>query len=394
MKNKLVLIFLTMSIALVSVAFGQDTIAVSLKRAVLPDTGQLTGITNIFFDKPDSLHLRYPSGWKNVEIASLLSNEIFLPINIIRYTDPSDSIRYVVDIHRHSNFDNKPVLKFRTLPHISIANVPLTITRKSSHESWSVAYQVILADGYAYARISEYRLGVVTLGHDRYPILMRPSNRNSPYFSLSGETLCFIDRNRDGYFANNWRIAEGGGILASEEVSLSEPFIVAEQKWEAVSVDSAGTTLLLKRSSKPEALSIGFQAPGLQFADLNGLRHDLAEARGKVVLLTFWSTNCPFSERIRPSLNSMIGQYDSKSFSAIALSRETDVNETKRYLENHPYEGTLGIPDSTMWHTYNSRTTTPLFYLIDRNGTIALIGSGASMVPVLRSMIQKLLVVR
>jgi hypothetical protein len=90
----------------------------------------------------------------------------------------------------------------------------------------------------------------------------------------------------------------------------------------------------------------------------------------------------------------MIQEYDSKSFSAIALSRETDVNEIKSFLENHPYEGTLGIPDSTFWHKYNSRTITPLFYLIDRNGIIALIGSGASMVPVLQPMIQRLLVVR
>jgi thiol-disulfide isomerase/thioredoxin len=323
-----------------------------------------------------------------------LSNEDFFPINIIRYTDRSDSMRYVVDTNGDSNLNNEPALKFRGLLHISIADVPLKITRKSNHESWNVTYQVILADDYSYARIAEYRVGTLSLAHDHYPILLRPLSRKSPYFSLSGETLCFVDMNSDGCFANNWRITDGGEILASEEVSLSEPFIVAGQKWEAVSVDSAGSTLLLKRSSKNEAISIGFRAPTLQFEDLNGLRHDLTEARGKVVLLTFWSTDCPFSEKVRPSLDSMIHQYDSKSFSAFALSRETEVNEIKSYLENHPYEGTLGIPDSTFWHKYNSRTITPLFYLIDRNGIIALIGSGASMVPVLQSMIQRLLVVR
>ena len=394
MKNIFVVMLVTASIFALSVAFGQDTIAVSLKTAVLSDTGQLTGITNIFFARVDSLHSRYPSGWRNVEVASLLSNDEFVPINVIRFTDHSDSMQYVVDTNGDSKFDNEPTLRFRRLPHISIADVPLKITHKSNSESWNVTYQVILADRYSYARIAEYRVGTLSLAHDHYSILLRPLYRKYPYFSLSGETLCFIDMNRDGYFANNWRMGEGGEILASEEVSLSQPFMVAGQKWEAVSIDSAGSRLLLKRSSKNEALSIGFQAPALQFENLNGLRHDLTEARGKVVLLTFWSTDCPFSEKVRPSLNSMIQEYDSKSFSAIALSRETDVNEIKSFLENHPYEGTLGIPDSTFWHKYNSRTITPLFYLIDRNGIIALIGSGASMVPVLQPMIQRLLVVR
>jgi thiol-disulfide isomerase/thioredoxin len=394
MKNIFVVMLVTASIFALSVAFGQDTIAVSLKTAVLPDTGQLTGITNIFFARVDSLHARYPSGWRNVEAASLLSNDEFFPINIIRYSDHSDSIHYVVDTDSDSNFENEPTLRFRRLPHMLIADAPLKITRKSNSESWNVTYQVILADRYSYARIAEYRVGTLSLAHDHYSILLRPLYRKYPYFSLSGETLCFVDMNSDGYFANNWRITDGGEILASEEVSLSEPFIVAGQKWEAVWIDSAGSTLLLKRSSKNEALSIGFQAPTLQFEDLNGLRHDLTEARGKVVLLTFWSTDCPFSEKVRPSLDSMIHRYDSRSFSAFALSRETDVKEIRSYLEDHPYEGTLGIADSTFWHKYNSRTITPLFYLIDPNGTIALICSGASMVPVLQSMIQRLLVVR
>jgi hypothetical protein len=391
MKNIFVVMLVTASIFALSVAFGQDTIAVSLKTAVLPDTGQLTGITNIFFARVDSLHSRYPSGWRNVEVASLLSNDEFVPINVIRFTDHSDSMQYVVDTNGDSKFDNEPTLRFRRLPHISIADAPVKITRKSNSESWNVTYQVILADRYSYARIAEYRVGDVALGQDHYSFLLRASTRNSPYFSLSGETQCFIDRNRDGRFANNWRMTTGGEVDASEEISLLEPFIVAGQKWESVSVDSAGSTLLLKRSSKNEALSVGFRAPALQFVDLNGLRHNLDEARGKILLLTFWSTSCPFSEMIRANLDSMIHQQDSSAFSAVALSREDDVNEIKSFLGNHPYAGTVGIPDSSGWQKYNRRTITPLFYLIDRNGVIALVGSGASVAQVLPSMIKKLL---
>ena len=61
MKTKFFLMFLTLSIAVLSAALGQDTIVVSLKKAVLPDTGQLTGISNILFARPDSVHSGYPS---------------------------------------------------------------------------------------------------------------------------------------------------------------------------------------------------------------------------------------------------------------------------------------------------------------------------------------------
>jgi thiol-disulfide isomerase/thioredoxin len=394
MKPILIVILLTAPMVVLSTAFGQDTIAVSLSRAVLPDTGQLTGITNIFFDSPDSLDSRYPRSWKNVEIAGLLNNPEFLPVSVIRYTDVSDRIHYVVATNADSSFNQEPSLTFRTVSDISIADARVRITRKASRETWDVAYQIILADKYVYARIAEYRIATIKIGQDHYSILLRPMGRNSPAFSKLGDILCFIDMNNDGAFVAGWTVTSSGTIIPSEEVSISEPFKIGGQDWQVASIDLSGSKLSLRRSSMREGLSIGFKAPRLQFKDLLGAKHDLGESRGKVVLLTFWSTSCHFCEMIRPALNSMVKRYSGNTFAAIALSRETDVNDVKNHLEKHAYEGIVGIPDATYWQRYNGRTITPLFYLIDQNGTLALIGPGASMCPVLQSMIQRLLAVR
>jgi thiol-disulfide isomerase/thioredoxin len=390
MKTAFCLMLLTVSILFLSTAFGQDTITVPLITAVFPDTGQLIGISNIFFEKADSLDSRYPKGWKNIELANLLNNADFFPVNVIRFTDPSGRVRYMI-ADDDFGYDNKAALRFRTVSDISIADARVNIASKSRRETWNVAYQIILADKYVYARIAEYRTASITIGQDHYSILLRPSGRNSPAYSKLGEILCFIDMNHDGHFATDWTITPSGTIIPSEEVSLADPFMLSGQNWQLSSIDLRGSTLSLKRSSTREGLSIGFKAPRLQFEDLLGNKHNLEESRGRVVLLTFWSTSCHFCEKVRPDLNTMIKRYSSNSFSAIALSRETDVNDIKNHLKNHPYEGTLGIPGTTYWQRYNRRTITPMFYLIDQSGNIALKGYGASMSPVLEAMIQRLL---
>ncbi len=373
--------------------FAQRETKVPLSRAVLPDTGQLTGSSNIFFGKITTPDSGYSLGWKEPEVASLLENELFLPINIVRYKDASGATHYVIDTDGDSNFLDDQDLKFRTLADRSIADADVEIRYRSSipSKSWKVRYQIILAGGYTYARIAEYRTGILNLRGKGYSLTLRPFGRNTPYFSLSGTTVCFIDMNRDGSFSDRWGLRAEGEIVPSEEIQLSEPFMIQGKKLKAVVIDSIGSALSIRESFDDKALSVGFHAPDFEFIDLHGVAHSLERIGGKVTLLMFWSTTCPFSEQIRPKLNSIIKRNESQTFSSFALSRETDTSEVKSYVKSHRYDATVGIPDSTLWRRYNSRTITPLFYLIDRDGIIRLIAPGASMAPVLDAMIRRLL---
>lgn len=140
MKRTFFLMFLASPIVVVSFTFGQDTFTIPLKKAILPDTGQLTGITNIFFKKPDSLDLSYSKTWKDIEVARVLDNTEFVPINIIRYSDPTDSVRYVFPANGDSSLDNDAAMAFRVLGDISITDIRLQIKHKSGRVSCSVAY--------------------------------------------------------------------------------------------------------------------------------------------------------------------------------------------------------------------------------------------------------------
>jgi len=392
MQSKLTVYFLII-ILLVPVSLcAQGNIEISLKTVMLPDTGKLVGMGNFLFNKLPAANLKYPATWREIEVSNILSDESFLPINLIRYKDTFDSVQYVVDTDGDSDFNYEPVLSFRKVGDRSIADVVLQVQQRANVQkhNYKVTYQIILADK-AYARVAEYRSGSLRLDNNEYPINLRPLSRNNPLFSLSGETVCLIDMNRDGIFSSRWQIANNTELVRSEEIYLSEPFLIDGKKLKAVAIDSMGSKLVLQESFDSTAAAVGFKAPELRFSDLNGMNDDVVRMRGKVVLIMFCSITCPYCEQIRPQLNSIIQQNKSQDFSVIALCKERNVDEIKTFLLNHPYEAKVGLAEPSLWQRYYIRYITPLFYLIDQEGVIRLIATGAAMAPVLELMLKRLL---
>src|SRR5207253_5262511 len=146
----------------------------------------------------------------------------------------------VVDTNGDLDFRNEPSLQFRQGDAIRIADFELMVrpVGSSGAASSKTSYQMMLSnDGYVYARISEYRQGQIRLGDKTFGISLRARSRNNPVFSLSGDTICLIDLNRDGDFSERWHISESGEISPREEIELSYPFIVGGEKLRIVELD-------------------------------------------------------------------------------------------------------------------------------------------------------------
>ena len=123
-------------------------------------------------------------------------------------------------------------------------------------------YQLLLSsDGYIYGRLSEYRQGQIHIGDKSYVIRLRSRNRNNPLFSLTGDTVCLIDLNRDGDFSERWHISGGGDISPREEIELSSPFILDGERLRIVALDPAGASLRIQASLEEVSISAGFKAP-------------------------------------------------------------------------------------------------------------------------------------
>jgi len=361
--------------------FGSsDAQIISLEKKLLPATGKLEGISNIFFEKIENDKVHYPPDWKEVEMAPLLENPSFAPIHVIRYKDASGKTKYVVDTNGDLNFEAESVLQFQQHGNIEIADVEVEVRSVGSGGiPWKMNYQIILSnDGYTYARISEYRQGSLRLGKNTYRLRLRPRGRNNPQFSLSGETVCLIDLNHDGEFSERWRLSDQGKVLQGEEINLSAPFILAGKKLRIVELDARGTRLKVQPTSEEISISPGFKAPDFKLVGLDNKSYNLEDLKGKIVLLEFWSTTCPFCEHILPQVNSLIRKNRGQDFIALAISREANPEEVRNYLKNHPCEAPVVLGDRATWQTYNSQGITPAYYLIDRQGRIQFSGYGAS----------------
>lgn len=371
----------------------RNQIEISLDKEILPTGGRLAGIHNIFFSLPDDEGLRYPPQWDSVEVAKVASGKGFEPIYAIRYTDETGAVQHMIDTDADLNFTEERPLYFQAQDKRAIANVRVQIhpTSKSSATSYEIDYQIIKSeDGYTYARISEYRSARLDVNGQSYGVVLRPSSKDDPFFSLSPRTRLFIDQNQDGNLEEGWIVTEDGTVLATEEVDITKPFMLKGQPYVVSDLDSLGTRLLLETSDVEVAPAVDFTAPELGASGLDGTQHQLGDYRGKVVLLEFWSVYCSFCEHVRPQLNLLDEQYSSDEFAVLAIAKESDKEEIINHLNEHPKEATVLLYDESAWQEFNLLTATPTFYLIDRKGIIKLQGRGVSIIESLKVLVEEL----
>ena len=77
---------------------------------------------------------------------------------------------------------------------------------------------------------------------------------------------------------------------------------------------------------------------------LDGKPISLEEMRGKVVVMTFWSTRCPICEKEIPKLNQVADKYAGKDVVFLGLSMENEIKVTE-HLRKKPFKFTI-VPNS------------------------------------------------
>lgn len=115
------------------------------------------------------------------------------------------------------------------------------------------------------------------------------------------------------------------------------------------------------------------RAPGFCLADSNGQWHDLADYRGKVVVVEFMQTNCPHCIKFSTVLAGLTHKYGSQ-LQILSIALPNDTPQTIRaFVKSH------GV---TWPHLYDQGQVAasyvrapglnfPAVYLVDQNGMIA-----------------------
>ncbi|GAB4496389.1 MAG: hypothetical protein OHK003_01340 [Anaerolineales bacterium] len=117
--------------------------------------------------------------------------------------------------------------------------------------------------------------------------------------------------------------------------------------------------------------------PALDFElpDLNGKKHRLSDLRGRIVIVNFWSCECPHSERTDKAIMSMFVQWqDDVTMLTIASNRNESAEALRQAAETRRLPEVLLDADCSVADLFGAQTT-PHVFVIDREGILRYRGA-------------------
>jgi len=129
----------------------------------------------------------------------------------------------------------------------------------------------------------------------------------------------------------------------------------------------------VKPAPDENTIAEGHAFPTLEFASLSGEQVNLANLKGKVVLIDFWATWCGPCLRAMPDLVETYREYHDQGFEIIGISLDKDQSQLEQYMQDmgitwqQHYDG-LGWGNK-MAKRFGVRGI-PHIVLIDRNGAV------------------------
>ena len=135
----------------------------------------------------------------------------------------------------------------------------------------------------------------------------------------------------------------------------------------------------LAKSALPSsawALEIGKPAELPKLELLNGRPWQLDDHRGKVVILEFWHSRCPFCMKQNPLLDAFFQEHRSKGLEVVTVTIDKKKSDAENYMQDHGYQFGAGLANAS-WHAiYKSRKGLPQLFVIDRKGILQAVELG------------------
>lgn len=113
-------------------------------------------------------------------------------------------------------------------------------------------------------------------------------------------------------------------------------------------------------------------APALKLKGLDGKTHDLAQLRGRVVLINYWATWCPPCRREMPSMERLMQALKGEPFVVLAVDVGEDVETIETFTSQLDTELTFPILLDARSHAMQAWKVAglPTTFLVDRQGRI------------------------
>ena len=147
-----------------------------------------------------------------------------------------------------------------------------------------------------------------------------------------------------------------------------------------VAAASAALALLLASCSRPSSAPTGElksegqrkPAPNFSLKDADGNAVNLAEYRGKVVLVNFWATWCGPCEAEIPWFIEFEKKYKDRGFAVLGVSMDDDGWKSVRpYVASHKINYRVVIGSEVVSQQFGEIDSLPTSFMLDRQGRIA-----------------------
>jgi thiol-disulfide isomerase/thioredoxin len=135
----------------------------------------------------------------------------------------------------------------------------------------------------------------------------------------------------------------------------------------ALLVALALATPALAQELKPWA---GGATPPLELSDIQGVRHTLADYRGKVVLVNFWATWCVPCRDEMPSIERLRASLEGRPFAVLAVNLAEPESRIRKFLEAVPVRFPVLVDRDTKTAKAWQAKLLPATYIIGPDGAI------------------------
>ena len=110
--------------------------------------------------------------------------------------------------------------------------------------------------------------------------------------------------------------------------------------------------------------------PPLHFELLDGRKVSLEELRGKVVLVNFWATWCPYCRHEMPDMQRFYGDYRARGFEIVALSQDDDAEKVRQFILKEGYRFPVAMANGSHAAAFGGVSRLPTSFLIDKQGRL------------------------
>jgi len=128
-------------------------------------------------------------------------------------------------------------------------------------------------------------------------------------------------------------------------------------------------------------------APRFTATTMDGEKFSNTSVKGKVVLLDFWTTWCPYCNEEAAIVDRLGHEFADKGLIVLAINVAESKKKVKQHLERHPRTSRIVLMEDTNLAAMYQATVYPIYVVIDREGNIVGNQRGAAGESALRRLL-------